>query len=125
MPRMSEEIATDRECERGAGVKKIFNRINSLFADARTQDQIIAAIDPWVLACAVGALNGSCYATVGSQRMINFDNRLRMIQKHWLPRITEFTGTSDGQVINALKAFTEKNRHMDMCEVLVEVQRSR
>lgn len=74
------------------------------FAKSVPAPDIIAAMEPWTLCCAVGAKNG----TIGSA--IGFDMWLHLSRKNWMPKIVAKTGATERAIESALTAFVEANQ---------------
>jgi len=86
-----------------------------------SDDAIIAALDPWTLACAVGADNG----TVGG-RYMGFDLWLDLSKQNWLPEAKERLGFLTGtRIIAALRSYVAANRHLHMSAVMAMEQQKR
>lgn len=77
-----------------------------------SDERIIAAVDPWMLACAVGAENG----TVGIR--IGFDSWFRSSSRNWLSAAAKDSGASEQQIRSALRRFVRRNLKRHMNEVL-------
>jgi len=74
--------------------------------------EIVKQLDPWTVACAVGAMNGSIYGDVGSRGAVNFDIWLRMVNREkWPPSIPP------DQIETALREFANENRGTHMMEI--------
>ena len=74
-------------------------------------DEIIAAMDPWMLACAVGAENGS----IG--RRMGFDMWLRLSRKNWMPEVCMKTGASELIIEATMREFVRQNRERHFRDV--------
>ncbi len=83
-----------------------------------THEEILLRLNnPWLLACAVGAMNGSIYGGVGSRGVINFDSWLRLVRRNdW----RNLTGVDDTLTEDALRSFATANKSRHMNEVLHE-----
>lgn len=82
-------------------------------------DQIIAAMDPWTLACAVGAENG----TVGVH--IGFETWLLLSRGNWMAAVVTSTGAAESRIEAALLAFVSANKAQHMNSVLREQETKR
>ena len=71
-----------------------------LFGQPVTDEQIITAIDPWTLACAVGAENGSIGVRMG------FKHWLGRSRDNWMPAVKKkCPGASQRRIENVLRQF--------------------
>lgn len=104
----------------------LVSRVSHLFRrrsgtdGALNREQIIAQLDPWVLACAVGAMNGSIYGNIGSRGHLNFDLWFYLLNKDRLERIGPL-----GDLRESLRWFAFQNRNFHMFEVMREECRKR
>lgn len=77
-------------------------------------DEVTSKLEPWVLACAVGAMNGSIYGAVGARGLMDFDTWLSLVRRDdW----KALTGVADSITERALRAFATANQHRHMNEV--------
>lgn len=89
--------------------------IKTLLATLRPSvhpDDIISAMDPWMLACAVGAENGSIGTSIG------FDMWFRLSKENWMPEVVRTSGASERQIEGALRAFVARNSSKNYQTVL-------
>jgi hypothetical protein len=85
-----------------------------------TNEQIIDAMEPWTLACAVGAENG----TIGS--CMGYDMWLQVSAVNWLPATqSKLNGASVRAIKNALRAFVTENFNKNYMVVLREQEQKR
>lgn len=82
-------------------------------------EKIIAAMDPWTLACAVGAENGSIGTSMG------FDMWFEIAAKNFAPKVMTKTNSSFNAVKKALRAYVDANQHLDYAIVLKTVTAAR
>lgn len=83
--------------------------------DSSADDEIILKLDPWLLACAVGAMNGSMYGAVGTRGIMDFDVWILLVNKDkWRKR----TGKPDVVVEQVLRRYAEAHRSEPMEFVL-------
>lgn len=82
-------------------------------------EKIIRAIEPWMLACAVGAENG----TTGS--ICGFDMWFRISRENWVQRVKARTGASEKQIEKTIRAFVAANKSRHYQEVLEQYEAER
>jgi hypothetical protein len=75
---------------------------------------IIAAIDPWMLANAVGSANG----TNGSR--MGYNTWLQVSATNWLPKVQDKTGATVSQIKSALHSFVRANIEKNFNKVYEE-----
>lgn len=92
---------------------------SSAMAATSNDEKIIAAIEPWMLACAVGSHNG----TVGVH--MGFKPWLLRSKVNWMPDVKKATGASESAIEAALYRFVQANGHQHMNEVLRSVEKAR
>lgn len=80
---------------------------------------IISTMDPWTLACAVGADNGTIGTTIG------FDMWLRLSRKNWMPQVQQKTRASEAEIEFALRHFVRANAAKNYRVVLREEESRR
>lgn len=90
-----------------------------LFGEPASSEEIIRAFDPWTLACAVGAKNG----TVGSP--MGYEMWRKLSEPNWMPKARARCGASERAIGAALKEFVSANEHLDMIDVLRAEQKKR
>lgn len=94
----------------------------ALIAKTTDNNDIIAKLNPWLLACAVGAMNGSIYGAVGASGLMDFDSWLRLVRRDdW----QALTGVPDSVTEQALRSFAVANKHRHMAEVCADEERRR
>lgn len=91
--------------------KEIFTTI----AVAATDEQIIMAMDPWTLACATGAENGTVEGL-----SCGFDMWLSLSKKNWMPKVLSTIKCTDRGVESALRRFVARNVAKHYRQVLSE-----
>lgn len=85
-----------------------------------TDEEVIAAMDPWTLACAAGCQNGSL-----GMRMA-LDYWLRLSVANWFPELQQkLPGLQQDRAIMALREFVAANAHKPYQRVLTEVEAAR
>jgi hypothetical protein len=85
-----------------------------------TNEEIIARLEPWVLACAVGAANGSIYGKIGAPGRLNLNLWLLCVNRSdWN------TGVSEAKTEAALRRYVSLHRHQHMNDVLHEEETRR
>lgn len=92
---------------------------SSARSTAPTDRDILAAFEPWTLACAVGAENG----TVGTS--MGFEMWFQCSRKNWLPKVRGFVNASDTRIKSVLQTFVSANVHKDYRAVLREEEAKR
>lgn len=71
-------------------------------------EQIIGAFDPWTLACAVGATNGTVGVCIG------YNAWLSLSRKNWMPQVKEkLHGIAEDTITGALLQYVLANSHRD------------
>lgn len=93
--------------------------LSRLFGPTVTDAEIIDAMDPWTLACASGAENGSLGVRMG------FDWWLSCSRKNWVPQVTQKTGVSARRIESVLRGFVSRNSHKPYQVVLREEEQRR
>lgn len=91
-----------------------------LIPTAVSNEAIIAAIDSWVLSCAVGVSRGEW-----TQSSLTFDVWFMCCETTWVPKVTEKIGASAPRIKSALEDFVRKNRNKMSDVVLREVGEQR
>lgn len=81
----------------------------------RSENRIVAACDPWTLACAIGAVNGT------NGMAANFDSWFRLSQSNWVPEIQTKTGASVGEIKSAVHHFAKQNRGLCLINAVREI----
>ena len=76
-----------------------------LFGPAVSDDEILTAMDPWTLACAVGAENGTIGVRMG------FEWWLGSAQKNFAPEVAAKLGVSEGRIVRVLRGYVEANQN--------------
>jgi hypothetical protein len=76
------------------------------------EDRIICTCDPWTLACAVGAVNGT------NGLAIDYDHWFKLSQSNWLPEIQHQTGASVAEIRTAVHNFAKANKHLHLHNAL-------
>jgi hypothetical protein len=104
--------------EAGRRVMGIFKRIAAVLSPPPAHE-IIATIDPWTLASAVGAENGSIGIAIG------FDSWLHLSRKNWMPQLQKTISASDAAIERALRQFVRENRARNYLSVLRAEQAKR
>lgn len=90
-------------------------------ASDHTDNEIAAKLEPWTLACAVGAANGTIYGP-GQGGMLTLDLWLHCVQrKKW----QSLTGVSDARTEKAIRSYVKLHRHQHMNDVLREEEARR
>jgi hypothetical protein len=84
-----------------------------------SDERIINAIDPWTLACAVGAVNG----TAG--RRYGFNMWYRHLHKDQLVQVSAALGVTERRIKKVLKQFATQNNGQHMNSVLQELRQKR
>lgn len=97
---------------------RLFGKVSAALGIVPSE-RVIAAMDPWTLACAVGAENGSGGMAIG------FDMWFRLSRKNWLPELVAKTCAAPSIIESALRGFVSANRHRDMMEVMREQEAAR
>lgn len=86
-----------------------------------SESEIIARLDPWSLAVAVGVTNGSVYASNGQLGMLTFDSWWNLVNKDDWRKI----GVSDQAIRQALQSYARANSHKHMNQVMHEEELNR
>lgn len=86
---------------------------------AVTDQQIIDAMDPWTLACASGAENGS----LGVHMSLDF--WLSQSRENWLPAVKKVTGVSAGRIERVLRDYVSKHNGAPYSVTLAMEERRR
>lgn len=94
-----------------------FRKRRSPPAAEATREQIIAAFEPWTLACAVGSMNGTIYGN-NRRGWLTFDRWLFAVKKTDWP-------VPLPAAIEALRSYAETNRHRNMEEVFYDEEAKR
>jgi hypothetical protein len=82
--------------------------------------EIIGRLNPWVLACAVGAANGSIYGKIGASSILNLNSWLLCVNRSgWN------TGVSKAETEAALRRYVSLHLHQHMNDVLMEEETQR
>ena len=84
-----------------------------------SDERIINAIDPWTLACAVGAVNG----TAG--RRYGFNMWYRHLHKDQLVQVSVALGVTERRIKKVLEQFATQNNGQHMNSVLQELRQKR
>ena len=104
-----------------AQILKVFQK--TTHAKRLTQAEILSRLNPWTLACSVGALNGSIYGRVGERGFITLEIWCRHVEKDDWERLT---GIADQQqILEALRQFAIENQNRNMIDVLKDLEQER
>lgn len=80
---------------------------------------ILDAMDPWILACAVGADTSQLGVPM------TFDSWLARSRGNWMPRVASKTGAGERRIENALRAFVSKHRGHPYRVILAKLSEDR
>lgn len=86
-----------------------------------SHEEITSKLEPWTLACAVGASNGTIYAS-GQRGLLNLKTWLRLVNRDGWQHLT---GASMGRIDAAIRVYVRANQHKHMNAVLREEEQRR
>ena len=92
----------------------IFKRISSL--KPVPDETILAAMDPTMLGCAVGAYQNK----LSTSGRLTFDNWWMCCETTWIPRVARQAGVSKSALKEAVLRFARANAHRDYIAVIEE-----
>ena len=90
------------------------------FKKSPTTAEITAKLDPWLLACAVGAKNGSIYGPIRSRGLITFDTWLSVVNRDKWQDI----GFTVAAIEKALRAYAVEHSSLDI-EAVLKMEQTR
>jgi hypothetical protein len=82
-------------------------------------EQIIGAIDPWMLACGAASENGSLGAR------IPWDSWYRLSVGSWMPKVQAVTGASEPAIKAAFERYRDENCHLHYQSIMRREEASR
>src|SRR5208282_718203 len=94
----------------------IVSAFRKIISSTVNDEAIIAAIDSWMLSCALGVSRGEW-----TQSSLTFDSWFMCCETTWVPGVATRTGASVRQIKSALKNFVCQNQYKTSDMVLREV----
>lgn len=90
----------------------MFSKLLEKLFKTVSHQEIIDAIDPWILSCAVGAATNQWQAS-----RLNLELWITLSKRNWVPEVRRKTGASESRILEAIRNYVTQNKHRNYKEI--------